>query len=383
MRTLAEYLEREDRELAPCAVRAAGTRGRSHAEPEHPLRSPFERDRDRVIHCSAFRRLEYKTQVFVNHEGDYYRTRLTHTLEASQITRTLARFLHLNEDLAEAIALVHDVGHPPFGHAGEETLQRLMADAGGFEHNLQGLRVVERLESPYPDFPGLNLTWEVREGIAKHSKAFNSDNPSPDFAEFADARWPSLEAQLADICDEIAYSAHDVDDGLTAGLLTLEELNTVSLWRRLTGAHQSASLTPGQAKYLGVRALINEQVQDVARTIEARICDWGLGSADAVRNAPGRTATFSTEMAALHEELRSVRVERIYRNYRVYRMSVQARRVVESLFQSYVDFPRQLPPGVVGEELGLERSVCDYLAGMTDREAFVEHHRLFGSHGVA
>jgi dGTPase len=381
MRTLADYLERERRQLAPCAVKAADTRGRVHPEAEHPLRSPFERDRDRVIHCSAFRRLEYKTQVFVNHEGDYYRTRLTHTLEAAQITRSLARFLYLNEDLAEAVALVHDVGHPPFGHAGEETLQRLMADDGGFEHNLQGLRVVEQLESPYPDFPGLNLTWEVREGIAKHSKAFDPLDPAPEFAEFGDAPWPSLEAQLADVCDEIAYNAHDVDDGLTAGLITLADLQEVPLWRRLTEGHSIEDLTPGQAKYLGVRALINAQVLDVARTIEARIAEWGLDSPEAVRRAPGRTATLSDEMTRLNAELRALRVERIYRNYRVYRMSVQARRVVEALFQSYVEFPRQLPPGVVNEEWGLRRSVCDYLAGMTDREAFEEYRRLFGPHG--
>src|SRR5687767_11216074 len=275
MRSLEEYLERERQLLAPYAVRAAETRGRKHPEPEHPLRSPFERDRDRIIHSRAFRKLEYKTQVFVNHEGDYYRTRLTHTLEAAQITRTLARLLYLNEDLAEAIALVHDVGHPPFGHAGEEALQERMRDRGGFEHNLQGLRLVDELESRYPEFPGLNLTWEVREGIAKHSKSFDPDDPRPELAAFADAPWPSLEAQLVDVCDQIAYNAHDIDDGLTAGLITLALLQTVGLWKRLTAAGCGV-LTPEQAKYLGVRSLINEQVQDVARTVEIRIREWGL-----------------------------------------------------------------------------------------------------------
>jgi len=377
MRTLAEYLERERRELAPCAVKAAETRGRRHAETEHPLRSPFERDRDRVIHCSAFRKLEYKTQVFVNHEGDYYRTRLTHTLEASQITRSLARFLRLNEDLAEAVVLVHDVGHPPFGHAGEQALQQVMGNHGGFEHNLHGLRVVDCLESPYPDFPGLNLTWEVREGIAKHSKSFDPLNPGPAFEEFRESPWPSLEAQLADVCDEIAYNAHDIDDGLTAGLITLADLESVALWRQLTAQYDAAGLTPRQAKYQGVRALINAQVQDVAHTVEQRIAEWGLASADAVRSAPYRTATLSPEMAVHNEELRRLLGECVYRNHRVYRMSVKARRIVDALFHSYVEFPRQLPPGVLWEEHGLHRSVCDYLAGMSDREALEEHRRIF------
>jgi len=377
MRTLAEYLEREQRDLSPCAVKVAETRGRCHPEAEHPLRSPFERDRDRVIHCSAFRKLEYKTQVFVNHEGDYYRTRLTHTLEASQITRTLTRFLRLNEDLAEAVALVHDVGHPPFGHAGEEALQQLMRDHGGFEHNLQGLRVVDSLESPYPGFRGLNLTWEVREGIAKHSKSFDPLDPGPAFEEFRDAPWPSLEAQLADVCDEIAYNAHDIDDGLTAGLISLSDLDKVNLWRQLSAQHDTAGLTSHQVKYLGVRALINEQVQDVALTVEQRIAEWGLDSADAVRTAPGRTATLSAEMAVHNEELRRLLGECVYRNHRVYRMSVKARRIVDALFHSYVEFPGQLPPGVFNEARGLHRSVCDYLAGMTDREALEEYRRLF------
>jgi len=290
MRSRDEYLDRERQLLAPYAAKAAESRGRAHAEPEHPLRSPFERDRDRIIHSSAFRKLEYKTQVFVNHEGDYYRTRLTHTLEASQITRSLARFLHLNEDLAEAVALVHDVGHPPFGHAGEEALQGLMEAHGGFEHNLQALRVVDFLESPYPEFPGLNLTWEVREGIVKHSRSFAAENRPPLFDPFAGERWPSLEAQLADACDEIAYNAHDLDDGLTAGLITLSELERVPLWKRLAGTHGYANLTSEQAKYLGVRALINEQVQDVARTVERRVAEWGLDSVEAVRAAADQHA---------------------------------------------------------------------------------------------
>jgi dGTPase len=377
MRTREEYLQRERSLLAPCASLAAETRGRRHEEPEHPLRSPFERDRDRIIHSSAFRKLEYKTQVFVNHEGDYYRTRLTHTLEAAQITRSLARFLYLNEDLSEAISLVHDVGHPPFGHAGEEALQSVMADHGGFEHNRQGLRVFDELESRYPEFPGLNLTWEVREGIAKHSKSFDPAHPSPDFAEFSEAPWPSLEAQLADVCDQIAYNAHDVDDGLTAGLIDLEQLRDLEVWRRLTESDQPGGLTPAQAKYRGVRLLINAQIQDVAATVTARIAEWSLDNADAVRHAPDRTAALSEEMQAWNDELRRFLFANVYRNYRVSRMSAKARRVIESLFATYREDPDQLPPNVLRGNTDVFRDLCDYLAGMTDREALEEHRRLF------
>jgi dGTPase len=376
MRTRDEYLEAEDSRLAPCAVRAAQSRGRVHPEAEHPLRSPFERDRDRIIHSSAFRKLEYKTQVFVNHEGDYYRTRLTHTLEASQITRSLARFLRLNEDLAEAVALVHDVGHPPFGHAGEATLQELMAERGGFEHNGQALRVVDCLESRYPDFPGLNLTWEVREGIAKHSKTFDAPTLPPEFDEFRDARWPSLEAQLADASDQIAYNAHDLDDGLTAGLIHLEQLDGVKLWRRAK-AEAGAGLSPEQAKHLGVRGLINAQVEDVARTVEGRIAAWKLDSPDAVRHAPDCTATLSNEMQELNEELRAFLTAEVYRNYRVFRMTIKAQRVIRELFGSYFQYPQQLPPHAHYAGENLARDLCDYLSSLTDREALDEHRRLF------
>ena len=376
MRRLEDYLHREARELAPYAVRAAESRGRRHAEAEHPLRSPFERDRDRIIHSSAFRRLEYKTQVFVNHEGDYYRTRLTHTLEVAQITRTLARFLELNEDLAEAIALVHDVGHPPFGHAGEHALQEAMREHGGFEHNLQGLRVVEKLESRYPRFPGLNLTWEVREGIAKHSKRFDTASPLPELAEFAESPFPSLEAQLADAADQIAYNAHDVDDGVTAGLVRLEQLQAVPLWRRVTADQDLGALTPEQAKYLGVRALINAQVIDLAATVERRISEWRLDSPDAVRSAPDCAATLSAEMRELNQELREFLRQNVYRNYRVSRMSIKARRLLTALFESYLEYPEQLPPEARRSD-DLRRDICDYLAGLTDREAMNEYRRLF------
>jgi dGTPase len=383
MRSLDEHLRLERERLLPCAVKAAETRGRRHPEAEHPLRTPFERDRDRIIHSGAFRRLEYKTQVFVNHEGDDYRTRLTHTLEAAQITRSLARFLCLNEDLAEAIALAHDLGHPPFGHAGEEALQAMMGDHGGFEHNRQGLRVVDALESRYPEFSGLNLTWEVREGIAKHSKSFDPDEPVLEFEEFAGARWPSLEAQLVDASDQIAYNAHDIDDGLTARLIQLSDLAAVPLWQRVTAGQGYANLTPQQAKYLGVRALINEQVQDLARTVESRIAEWGLDSADAVREAPDVTAALGPEMQALNEELRQFLQANVYRNYRVNRMAIKARRLLEALFRSYEEFPQQLPPGAFRGERELHRAICDYLAGLTDREALSEHRRLFDPYSTS
>lgn len=376
MRSREEYLTREVALLAPYACRAAESRGRVYPEPEHPLRSPFERDRDRIVHSSAFRKLEYKTQVFVNHEGDYYRTRLTHTLEAAQIARSVARFLRLNEDLVEALALVHDVGHPPFGHAGEAALRELMADHGGFEHNLHGLRVVDQLESRYPDFPGLNLSWEVREGIVKHSRDW--DPAGPGFGDFTAAPWPSLEAQVVDACDQIAYHAHDIDDGLTAGMISLEPLLALSIWE-VVGERPSLSLSPEQAKYQAVRLLINAFVADLVATVEERVAAWGIDSPDAARAAPDRTVTFSPRMQAANDELSRFLFTRVYRHYRVYRMSVKARRVVCDIFRSYIEAPVQLPPPVQirAAQVGEPRAICDYLASLTDREALLEHARLF------
>jgi dGTPase len=399
MRTRQEYLEREAAFLAPYACRAAESHGRVYPESEHPLRSPFERDRDRVIHSSAFRRLEYKTQVFVNHEGDYYRTRLTHTLEAAQIARSAARFLRLNEDLVEALALAHDLGHPPFGHAGETALQELMADHGGFEHNIQGLRVVDTLESRYPEFPGLNLTWEVREGILKHSRDW--DPGRPEFAEFSASRCPSLEAQLVDLCDQIAYTAHDIDDGLTAGMIALAELQELSIWKLLapgswllvrddgasptTGCRLSPpgarSQEPGaeQAKYQLVRSLINVLIDDLVTEVERRVAAGNIDSPDAVRSVPNPIADFSPQMRECTEELREFLLLRVYRHHRVYRMWIKARRVVEEIFHSYLQAPAQLPPHAFHRiaEAGEHRTICDYLAGLTDREALNEHARLY------
>ena len=377
MRWRESYLERERGCLSSVASLASETRGRRHPEPEHPLRSPFERDRDRIIHSSAFRKLEYKTQVFVNHEGDYYRTRLTHTLEAAQITRSVARFLCLNEDLAEAIALAHDLGHPPFGHAGEDALRKAMATEGGFEHNRQSLRVVDHLERRYPSFPGLNLTWEVREGIARHSKHFG-DPAAPELAEFELTPQPSLEAQLADLCDEVAYNAHDVDDGLTAGLISMPELNQVALWRRVITEVGAAGLSNEQAKHAGVRGLINSQVTDIAREVETRLEEFGIGSLSQLRRAPERIAALSPEMAALNQELREFLRERVYLNHRVCRMSIKAQRVLSTLFDSYREHPLQMPPSArPAGGTSAARALCDYLASLTDREALDEHRRVF------
>jgi dGTPase len=379
MRSREDHDGWERAHLAPWATRAAATRGRAYPEPEHPNRSAFERDRDRVIHSSAFRKLEYKTQVFVNHEGDYYRTRLTHTLEVAQISRSVARLLGLNEDLAEAIALVHDVGHPPFGHAGEEALQERMAGRGGFEHNLQGLRVVTELEQRYPGFPGLNLTWEVREAIAKHSKRFDPLAPLPEFAQFAGSRWPSLEAQVADACDEIAYNAHDVDDGLTSNLIALGDLEAVPLWVRVVGGDLPAGLSPEQHKYLGVRALINAQVLDLAAAAEQRIRALGVETADEARAAPIGIVSPSPEMTQLNGGLREFLFARVYRNHRVTRMWHKAKRLVEAVFIAYETAPEQLPPVPAARvaAVGLPRAIGDFLAHLTDREAIEEHRRLF------
>jgi dGTPase len=397
LRRREDYLERERDLLAPYASKAADSRGRAFPEAEHDLRSPYERDRDRIIHSSAFRKLEYKTQVFVNHEGDYYRTRLTHTLEAAQIARSAARFLRVNEDLTEAIALVHDVGHPPFGHAGEAALRGCMAAHGGFEHNLHSLRVVDELERHYPEFAGLNLTWEVREGIIKHSKAFDPQSPDPGLEEFAGAPWPSLEAQIVDICDEIAYNAHDVDDGLAAGMITLEALNEVDLWRRILDGGRD--LSGEQARYYGVRALSNAQVQDLVETAAGRALEWALATPADVRTAPHPIAGLGEEMATLSAELRRFLSERVYRHYRVHRMWIKAKRVVTELFRSLEAEPGQLPPALRSHPAALQplgdhpsrsasrsasvgplsapRAICDYLAGLSDREALHEHARLF------
>lgn len=370
---------REAAALAPYAMPSRASRGRRHPEDEHPFRMVFQRDRDRIIHSTAFRRLEYKTQVFVNHEGDYYRTRLTHTMEAAQVTRTLARTLGLNEDLAEAVALAHDLGHTPFGHAGERTLDRLMQPFGGFEHNAQSLRIVEVLEERYPRFRGLNLSWEVREGIVKHSTRYDR----PQVAEYDANLAPCLEAQIVDFADEIAYTAHDVDDGLESGMLDPDGLATVPLWSEaLAAAGKAASGASATVlRYQGVRWLIDAMASDLVESILARIRDEGIDSLDAVRAVKPRLVEFSPAMGQRQLDLKAFLYEHLYTHHRVTRMTQKADRIMSALFEVYMHEPRQLPPHTVGRiQQGGEpvaRVVADYIAGMTDRFALEEYKKLF------
>jgi dGTPase len=371
--------EMEDLTLAGFAMKSRLSRGRVHKEKEHPYRSSYQRDRDRIIHSAAFRRLEYKTQVFVNHEGDYFRTRLTHTLEVAQIARTIAASLRLNVDLTEAIALAHDLGHTPFGHSGEEALNELMRGSGGFNHNLQGLRVVDYLEDRYPDFPGLNLTWEVREGIVKHSSRF--DKTAVKSKELAPKEMPTLETQVVDIADEIAYDNHDLDDGITSGLLKEADLEGLRLWEdiRREISRDFASLEPAKRKYLIIRSLINLQVTDLIRQAEENIKKLKIKSCSDVKKIDKKVVTFSKNMLNLRSPLRDFLMTKLYRHYRVVRMSIKAKRFIQELFGAYAANPRQLPPEAQRRIAldGVKRAVCDYIAGMTDRYALDEYKKLF------
>ena len=370
--------EIEDFLLAPYAMRSYDTRGRVHKEEEHPYRSAYQRDRDRIIHSAAFRRLEYKTQVFVNHEGDYYRTRLTHTLEVSQIARTIASALRLNVDLTEAISLAHDLGHTPFGHSGEEALNELMAKFGGFNHNLQGLRVVDYLEDRYPDFPGLNLTWEVREGIVKHSSAFDSGGK---VKELLPNEMPTMETQVVDIADEIAYDNHDLDDGLTSGLISESDLEGLAIWKEVNKAvsRRRLKIEPSKRKYLMIRSLINLQVTDLIGETEKNITKLKLKSSSQVKKLPKKIVFFSKDMVSLRRPLREFLINKLYQHYRVMRMSAKAKRFIKELFRVYTEKPEQLPAEMQKKILkdGAWRVVCDYIAGMTDRYALDEYKKLF------
>ncbi|MDH2917522.1 MAG: deoxyguanosinetriphosphate triphosphohydrolase [Gallionella sp.] len=348
-------------------------------EPVPIGRSEFQRDRDRIIHSAAFRRLEYKTQVFVNHEGDLFRTRLTHSIEVAQIGRSIARRLHLNEDLVEAISLAHDLGHTPFGHAGQEALNACMKDHGGFEHNLQSLRVVDVLEEKYAAFDGLNLCFETREGILKHCSLAHAAELGEVGVRFLSDQRPSLEAQIANLADEIAYNNHDVDDGLRSGLLTLEQLSSVRLFsEHLEEVHK---VFPGLAErrvvHETVRRMINSLVTDLIEQTESNIRRYAPTSLDEVRSAPTIVA-FSQEMHEKNRELKSVLRTQLYRHYRVMRMSAKARRIISELFQAFMDDSRLLPPQFAPQsEQSKARLVSDYIAGMTDRYAIREHRRIF------
>lgn len=379
LRTRADVETEEAERLAPWAAHSGASAGRVVPEAEHAYRTAFQRDRDRVVHSRAFRRLEYKTQVFVYHEGDHYRNRLTHTLEGAQIARTMARALRLNEDLAEAIVLAHDIGHTPFGHAGERALHRLMREHGGFDHNRQTLRIVDLLEERYPGFRGLNLTFETREGILKHGAKWEHPIPVP-----PRTAQPSLEAQIADLADEIAYTNHDLDDGLRSALLSLEQLDSSALWRE-TRAATLERVGPAPERVLQAQtivALINRLVTDAVEATAARVDASGVKSLDEARGHPDRLVGFSP---GLREEARALKrflLENLYHHPRVLRMNRKAERVLGDLWECFREEPRQLPRHVVQrfDEDGEARAIADYVAGMTDRFALAEHKRLLDPH---
>jgi dGTPase len=379
MDALAPKLE----DLAPWACHSLGSRGRRHPEPDAPTRTAFQRDRDRIVHSTAFRRLVYKTQVFLNHEGDLFRTRLTHSLEVAQLGRSMARSLGLNEDLVEAVALAHDLGHTPFGHAGQDALDACMAEHGGFEHNLQSLRVVDELEERYPQYDGLNLCFETREGILKHCSHANAQRleaqePGGVGRRFLDRTQPSLEAQLCNLADEIAYNAHDIDDGVRSGLLSLEQLADVPLFERFR-AQAVAEFPPLAGRrllYETIRRMLSEQVYDVITATRQAIDAAGPADADAVRRLPP-LLRFSDPMRADSTALKRFLFTNLYRHPRVMEKTGQAQQVVKALFETYLNDPAQMKPGTTGQH-GAPRAVADYIAGMTDRFALREHERLTG-----
>ncbi|MDY0384003.1 deoxyguanosinetriphosphate triphosphohydrolase [Trichlorobacter sp.] len=372
-----DYSERPD--LAPYACKSGESRGRRYLETSGDPRPMFERDRDRIIHCAAFRRLEYKTQVFLNHEGDYYRTRLTHSLEVAQIGKAVARRLRLNEDLTEALALAHDLGHTPFGHTGEEVLNQLMQGFGGFEHNYQSFRVVDKLEQRYPDFDGLNLSWEVREGILKHSSPH--DLPTTILDEFLPGVVPSIEAQLINYADEIAYNNHDIDDGLKSGYLTLELLKGVELWARMASRVRERYPAIDDRRLVArtVSALIGMQITDICETTWANIQQFNVNSPDDLRQVNRVLVHFSPVVEAESLALKRFLKERLYRHHKVDKMRVKAEHVLSRLFETYVKRPNLLSPKYRRriEQDGVERTVADYLAGMTDRYALDDYRVLF------
>jgi dGTPase len=374
--------------LAPYAAHEQLSRGRRYPEPPPEYRSEFQRDRDRIIHSNAFRRLSYKTQVFVNHEGDLYRTRVTHSIEVAQIARTVALALELNETLTEAIALAHDLGHTPFGHAGQDALNDCMHDYGGFEHNLQSLRTVDELEERYALFPGLNLTFECREGILKHCAPSKARELGDVGERFLTRQQPGLEAQLANLADEVAYNNHDVDDGIRAGLITLEEVAQVPMVGRQL--HEVLRLYPqlqGRRRvHETVRRVVNALVIDVIQCSGERLRAAAPANIDAVRAHPQALIGMSDAMRAAHVELKRFLHENVYRHQRVLRMTLKARRVVRELFVAFMDEPRLLPAEYCESAAraearsglaGRARTVADYIAGMTDRYAILEHRRLF------
>ena len=374
--------------LAPFAAHDALSRGRRHPEPAPEFRSEFQRDRDRIIHSNAFRRLVYKTQVFVNHEGDLYRTRVTHSIEVAQIARSIARALRLNEPLIEAISLAHDLGHTPFGHAGQDALNACMRKYGGFEHNLQSLRVVDQLEERYAEFLGLNLTFECREGILKHCSARHARELGELGERFIKRRQPGLEAQIANLADEIAYNNHDVDDGMRAGLIEVNQLLDLRIFRRHydTVTRQYPKLAERRLLHEVIRRMINFVVIDLIRTTQSRLAEAAPRSIDDIRRRAKPLAAMSEEVRAEHLELKKFLNEHVYRHHKVQRMTSKARRVITQLFEAFLNDENLLPPehrqiagsnGRASSETSRARAVADYNAGMTDRYAILEHRRLF------
>jgi dGTPase len=365
----------EDRSLSAFACHAGNSKGRTYPEDEAEYRTAYQRDRDRILHTTAFRRLEYKTQVFINYEGDYYRTRLTHTLEVAQIGRTIARALGANEDLVEAICLAHDLGHSAFGHSGEAALCRIMKDFGGFNHNKQTLRLVTALERRYPDFPGLNLTWESREGIVKHESEYDI----ADAAEYDPGIRGHLEAQITNSADELAYTAHDLDDGLRSGMIAPEQLEGVTLWEILLESVDVKGLALDDlVRHRIIRKLIDLEVTDLVNTTYNRLRDSNLKSVDELQRLPYNVISFSEDMHRRNRQFKDFLYVHLYRHHRVVRMQVKAERIISDLFHAYKTEPAILPNHVQDqiELYGLERTICDYIAGMTDRYAIEEHMKL-------
>ncbi|NTV29028.1 MAG: deoxyguanosinetriphosphate triphosphohydrolase [Candidatus Omnitrophica bacterium] len=377
--------------LAPYAMKSRESWGRQYPEPDHGSRTAFQRDRDRVVHCEAFRKLEYKTQVFVIFEGDYYRTRLTHTIEVAQLARTIGRNLRLNEDLIEAVALAHDLGHPPFGHAGEMFLDRRLKEAGlgGFNHNQRSFEIVTKFEKRYPDFPGLNLTTEVLVGILKHETLYdNIGDPAvladKDFAARLKSRPCSMEAQVVDKADSLAYLNHDIDDGLTSGCITASDLEQSELWRRAVARihRPGAVLTDTMFKYQVVKELIDMQVKDLLKATDSRIVDNGIRSAEDLSRVQKGLVDFSDSMKQEREHIQLILNEKMYHHWRVERMTSKARRILNDLFDVYLDNPKQLPYDVYDRsrkysDRDLHDVICNYLAAMTDRAALDDYKRLF------
>ncbi|MEM7017139.1 MAG: deoxyguanosinetriphosphate triphosphohydrolase [Pseudomonadota bacterium] len=375
--------------LAPYASNSETSRGRRYEETPSAYRSEYQRDRDRIIHAKAFRRLEYKTQVFVNHEGDLFRTRLTHSLEAAQLGRTIARALNLNEDLVEAIALAHDLGHTPFGHAGQDALNKCMKEFGGFEHNLQSLRVVDELEHRYPDFDGLNLTFETREGILKHCSKKNARQLGDLGERFLEGTRPSLEAQVTNVADEVAYNNHDIDDGLRAGMLTIEQLQSQPLFKEHFDIVMQTwpKLTRRRAVYETIRRMINAQINNLIDTSRDQVEAMAPKSPNDARNAPDELVTFSASMYENHLDFKRFLNKNLYRHYRVHRMTIKAQHIVSRLFEAFINDPHLMPGETqrqilvyqpkLGNDGSKARVVADYIAGMTDRYAIDEYERLF------